>query len=75
MYNHIENVYTHNEFLNIRFLILSGPSAGGKTFLSKKVSNLTDKITLLIKHTDRLPRDGEVNGVDYFFVSTEAFKK
>lgn len=72
---HIENIYTHNEFSNIRFLILSGPSAGGKTFLSKKVSVLTDKTTLLIKHTDRKPRDGEIDGVDYFFVSTSSFKK
>lgn len=75
MHRHIENVYTHDDFLKIRFLILSGPSAGGKTFLSKKVSNLTDKITLLIKHTDRLPRDGEIDGVDYFFVSTSSFKR
>lgn len=72
---HIENIYSHNEFSNINFLILSGPSAGGKTFLSKKVSALTDKTTLLIKHTDRKPREGEIDGLDYFFVSTSSFKK
>ena len=75
MHSHIENVYAHDEFTNIRFLILSGPSAGGKTFLSKRVSDLTDKVTLLIKHTDRLPRDGEIDGLDYFFVSTSSFKR
>lgn len=74
MHNHIEKVYVHDEFQKIRFLVLSGPSAGGKTFLSKKVSELTDKITLLIKYTNRFPRDGEIDGSDYFFVSTSAFE-
>lgn len=75
MHKHVENIYIHDEFLDTPFIVLSGPSAGGKTFLSKKLPNFNDKITLLIKHTDRSPRHGELDGVNYFFVSTSSFKK
>lgn len=74
MCNHVENIYLHNQYINKQFIILSGPSAGGKTFLSKKIANYTDKVCLLIKHTDRNPREGEINGIDYFFMSTSLFK-
>jgi guanylate kinase len=49
--------------------VLLGPSGAGKTTLLKH-SGLPE----LISHTTRNPRQNEVDGVDYYFVSREEFK-
>lgn len=51
------------------YLIL-GASGSGKSTLIKK-SGLKE----LISHTTRKPRKNEVDGVDYFFISSEVFDK
>jgi len=56
-------------------LILSGPSGCGKSSLLKKLYKKIDKYYFSISTTTRLPRDGEKNGIDYFFVSKEEFEK
>ena len=55
-------------------IILVGASASGKTEIAKK---LADKygIVKAITHTSRSPRDGERNGVDYFFVTISEFEE
>tara|TARA_B100001121_G_scaffold112213_1_gene98831 strand:+ start:293 stop:856 length:564 start_codon:yes stop_codon:yes gene_type:complete len=55
-------------------IIISSPSGTGKTSVCKKIVNLDKKIKLSVSHTTRAPRDNELNGVDYFFVSNEKFK-
>lgn len=56
-------------------VILSAPSGAGKTtvrdLLMEKEKNLKKAITT----TTRPPRPGEKDGVDYFFLSEEEFKK
>ena len=55
-------------------LILSGPSGCGKSTLLKEVYKEIKDYYFSISTTTRKPREGEVNGVDYFFVSKEEFE-
>lgn len=56
-------------------LIISGPSGCGKSTLLKEVYNNIDNYYFSISTTTRSPRDGERNGVDYYFVTKEEFEK
>ncbi len=53
--------------------VLSSPSGAGKTTLSRRLLAEDAGIMLSISATTRPPRPGEVDGVDYFFVSPERF--
>ncbi len=53
--------------------VLSSPSGAGKTTLSRRLLTDDPDIRLSVSATTRPPRDGEVDGVDYFFVSPERF--
>ena len=58
-------------------IVISAPSGAGKTSIIKnvirKLNDENKKSTFSISHTTRLPRDGDINGSDYFFVSNERF--
>ena len=56
-------------------LILSGPSGCGKSTLLKEVYKEINDYYFSISTTTRSPRVGEVDGVDYFFVSKEEFEQ
>lgn len=53
--------------------ILSSPSGAGKTTMSHKLLMADEEIKLSISVTTRPKRPGEVDGVDYHFVSDEEF--
>jgi len=53
--------------------ILSSPSGAGKTTLSRMLLEQDPEITLSVSATTRPPRPGEVDGVDYHFVSDAQF--
>ena len=55
-------------------VILSSPSGAGKTTLVKEIS-LKNNYSISISHTTRKPRINEVDGVDYYFINNEEFKK
>ena len=55
-------------------LIISGPSGCGKSTLLKEVYKDITDYYFSISTTTRAPRVGEVNGVDYFFVTKEEFE-
>ena len=57
-----------------KMIILSSPSGAGKTTLVKKISK-EKKFKISISHTTREPRQDEIDGVDYFFISINKFKK
>ena len=57
------------------FLIISGPSGSGKSSLMKSVLDLFEDSYFSISSTTRGIREGEVNGVNYHFVSKESFEK
>lgn len=57
-------------------IILLGPSGAGKTTLEKKLVSLYPNLfKRSVSATTRDPRDGEINGQDYHFVSHEKFKE
>ena len=56
-----------------KLIIVSGPSGSGKSTVTKIVKDKLN-IPLSISATTRNPRDGEINGKDYFFLSKEEFK-
>ncbi len=55
--------------------IVSAPSGAGKSSLEKALLQRVDGIERSISHTTRPPRPGERDGVDYHFVSREAFEQ
>ena len=56
-------------------LIISGPSGCGKSSLLKEVYKEISNYYFSISTTTRKPRDGEKDGVDYFFVTKESFEQ
>lgn len=57
-------------------IVYSGPSGVGKsTILHEVLKDESLNLEFSVSMTTRLPREGEVDGKDYFFVSKETFKK
>jgi guanylate kinase len=58
-------------------VVVSGPSGSGKTSITKEVCKIIgeDKTYFSISSTTRPPREGEKDGVDYFFLSKDEFLK
>jgi guanylate kinase len=54
-------------------IIISSPSGGGKTTVRSRLLGLIPDLHYSISWTTRKPRQGEVHGKDYFFVSLEQF--
>ena len=60
-----------------QLIVISAPSGAGKTSIIKNVikklnyENKESKFS--VSHTTRLPREGDIDGNDYFFVSNERF--
>ena len=55
--------------------IVTAASGAGKTSLVKAILKNNPSIKLSISYTTRLPRAGEINGVDYQFINKESFIK
>jgi len=56
-------------------LVLSGPSGAGKSTIINHASSKIGEYYFSISTTTRQPREGEENGVDYYFVSHESFEE
>lgn len=56
-----------------KLVIVSGPSGSGKSTVTKIVKDRLN-IPLSISATTRQPRVGEVDGKDYYFLTTEEFE-
>ncbi len=52
---------------------VSAPSGAGKTSLVKALVDSTDNVRVSVSHTTREKRPGEVDGVNYHFVSHDRF--
>ena len=64
-----------NHDLKNIMVILSSPSGAGKTTITKKIQQKYNTFKISVSHTTRKPRQNEVDGVDYHFVSKKDFEK
>lgn len=55
-------------------VVISGPSGVGKDAVLKSLQQRDLSLHFVVTMTSRPPRNGEVDGVDYFFVSREKFE-
>lgn len=62
------------EHRNGLLLVVSGPSGVGKGTLVRALMERNDRIKMSVSATTREPRDGEIDGVHYFFKTEEEFR-
>lgn len=55
-------------------LVISGPSGCGKGTILKELLAVQEQIYLSVSAATRRPRDGEIDGVHYYFMSKEQFQ-
>jgi len=58
-----------------KLIIITGPSGVGKGTIVKNILKRDKNIWLSISATTRKPREGEVDGRDYYFLTTKKFKE
>ncbi|MDB6067378.1 MAG: guanylate kinase [Pedosphaera sp.] len=60
---------------NPLLIVISAPSGGGKTTLCKQLLLANPAMTRAVTCTTRPPREGEQDGVDYYFLDATSFLK
>lgn len=55
--------------------VISGASGVGKSTILKRVMAVMPDLQFSVSATSRPPREGETNGVQYFFVTADAFRQ
>ena len=55
-------------------IVISSPSGAGKSSICKRLLEDDSGLCMSISDTTRLPRDNEINGRDYNFISKEKFE-
>lgn len=58
-----------------KLIIVSAPSGAGKTTLVRHLLEIFDSIEFSVSCATRSPRENEIDGNDYYFISTEEFKQ
>ena len=62
-----------------KLVVISGPSGAGKGTVVKELLNIyknnNDKVYLSVSATTREPREGELDGINYYFISEKDFLK
>ena len=56
-------------------MILSAPSGGGKTTIAQALRTARDDVGYSVSATTRQPREGEEDGVHYFFMTPDEFQR
>jgi guanylate kinase len=57
-----------------KLFVISAPSGAGKSTLISRIRPLFPDMLYSISCTTRMPRRGETDGVDYYFISREKFE-
>jgi guanylate kinase len=61
---------------NPKLIVISAPSGTGKTSVIKEIlKRNSDKLIFSVSATTRKKRANEIDGVDYYFLSVDEFKK
>ena len=58
-----------------KLVVYTGYSGVGKGTIMKRLRELDDSVRLSVSCTTRNPREGERDGVEYFFVTKDEFQK
>ncbi len=58
-----------------KLFVVSAPSGAGKTTLVRALVTQRPNLVVSVSHTTRRPRANEVEGREYFFVTTEEFQR
>lgn len=58
-----------------KIVIITAPSGAGKTTIAKALLKQYPGLALSVSVTTRAPRNGEVNGEDYYFIPVTEFEK
>jgi guanylate kinase len=58
-----------------RLIVVSGPSGAGKSTLIRVALNIIPELAYSVSATTREPREGEVDGRDYIFLTREEFER
>ena len=69
-----EFVPVANSVRSGKLVVVSGPGGVGKSTITKELRKHPE-IWVSVSATTRAPREGERNGVDYFFISNEEFER
>ena len=56
-------------------VVLTAPSGAGKTTIARRVQEAIPSLQFSVSATTRAPRSHEQDGVDYYFISQEAFQQ
>ena len=55
-------------------IVISGPSGSGKGTVVKELRGICPSMQVSVSATTRLPREGETDGVEYYFKTREEFE-
>lgn len=61
--------------MNSKLFVISGPSGAGKSSILKRVMQEIPELQFSVSATSRPARPGETDGVQYFFVTENAFRQ
>ena len=64
----------YRRFTVSRLYIIAAPSGGGKTSLVRALVEQMPDLVISVSHTTRPKREGEIDGVNYYFISELLFK-
>ena len=56
-----------------QLIVFAAPSGAGKSSLIKEIITINENIELSVSATTRTPREGEIHGEDYFFITDDEF--
>ena len=56
-------------------IVLSAPSGCGKSTLVRRLLELRPGLRFSVSATTRAPREGETDGVDYYFIDKDTFRR
>ncbi len=56
-------------------IVVSGPAGSGKGTVLRELLEMSDEFALSVSATTRKPRPGEVDGVNYFYITREEFEE
>lgn len=70
-----DRAVSRDEHHTPRVVVLAGPTAVGKGTVVSRILEKFPMVHMSVSATTRQPRPGEVDGVNYFFVSTNEFDR